>query len=65
MVMIDPKLIDQVQLDLETAHAELASGLINPAVSGETKLLAAAVVQAGAEIALAIAAAGRRQEGAR
>jgi hypothetical protein len=58
MVVIDPKLLDQVQIDLETAHAELVSGLLNPAVSGETKLLAAAVSQAGAQIALAIAVAG-------
>jgi hypothetical protein len=58
MVVIDPKLLDQVQLDLETAHAELATGLLNPAVNDETKLLAAAVAQAGAQIALAIAVAG-------
>ena len=58
MVAIDPKLLDQVQIDLETAHAELLSGLLNPVVSGETKLLAAAVAQAGAQIALALAVAG-------
>ena len=58
MVVIDPKLLDQVQIDLETAHGELASGLLNPAVSEETKVVAAAVAQAGAQIALAIAVAG-------
>jgi hypothetical protein len=57
MVVIDPKLLDQVQIDLETAHGEFASGLLNPAVSGDAKLLAAAVAQAGAQIALAIAVA--------
>jgi hypothetical protein len=58
MAVIDAKLLDQVQIDLETAHAELTSGLLNPVVSGDTKLLAAAVAQAGAQVALAIAAAG-------
>jgi hypothetical protein len=39
---------------LETAHGQVAAGYVNPVVSEDTKMLAAAIVQAGASIALAI-----------
>jgi hypothetical protein len=53
--------IEQAQLDLETAHGQFTALQLAANVSDDTKLLAAAIAQAGAEIALAIAqAAGVR-----
>jgi hypothetical protein len=51
--------IEQAELDLETAHGQFAALQLAPNVSDDTKLLAAAIAQAGAEIALAIAQAAR------
>jgi hypothetical protein len=45
----------QLELDLETARNQLTQGQLDPAVDPSTKLLAAAIAQAGAEIALALA----------
>jgi hypothetical protein len=60
---IDRKTLAQIEIDLEAAHSQLATGLIDPTVSEEMKLVAAAIAQAGAQIALSIAgdeqAAGR------
>ncbi|MGZ4415466.1 MAG: hypothetical protein ACXVRZ_13990 [Gaiellaceae bacterium] len=60
---IDQRTLEQVEIDLEAAHSQLATGLINPAVSEEAKLLGAAIAQAGAQIALAIAGASEQSTG--
>jgi hypothetical protein len=60
---INSTTLDQIELDLETAHAQFAEGLIDPLVTGDTKLLAAAITLAGSEIAVAIAGAGRSENG--
>jgi hypothetical protein len=52
---------EQAKLDLETAHAQFTALQLAPNVSDDTKLLAAAIAQAGAEIALAIVHADRRR----
>jgi hypothetical protein len=52
---IDPRTLEQVEVDLEAARGEFAAGLLSPTVREEAKLLAAAIAQAGAQIALAIA----------
>jgi hypothetical protein len=52
---INPRTLEQTELDLETARGQFAVGQLAATVSDETKLLAAAIAQAGAEIALAIA----------
>lgn len=52
---INPRTIEQTELDLETARGQFAVLLLAPDVSEGTKLLAAAIAQAGAEIALAVA----------
>jgi hypothetical protein len=52
---INPRTIEQTELDLETARGQFAVLLLSADVSEDTKLLAAAIAQAGAEIALAIA----------
>jgi hypothetical protein len=54
-MQVDERLLEQMQIDLETVHGQLATGMINPAVSEDTKVLAAAIAQAGAQIALALA----------
>jgi hypothetical protein len=55
---INPRTIEQTELDLENARATYAELQLSPAVDDATKLLAAAVAQAGAQIALAIARGG-------
>jgi hypothetical protein len=55
---LNPRTIEQTELDLETARSQVASLQLDPGVDNGTKLLAAAVAQAGAEIALAIARNG-------
>jgi hypothetical protein len=52
---INPKTIEQAELDLETARGQSAALQLEPTVTDGTKLLAAAIAQAGAEIAIAIA----------
>lgn len=52
---INPRTIEQTELDLETARGQFAALQLAPGVEDDTKLLAAAIAQAGAEIALAIA----------
>jgi hypothetical protein len=47
--------MEQTELDLETARGQFAAGQLATTVSDDTKLLAAAIAQAGAEIALAVA----------
>jgi hypothetical protein len=51
---INPRTMEQAELDLEMARGQLAALQLDPAVDEKTKLLAAAIAQAGAEIALAI-----------
>jgi hypothetical protein len=51
---INPRSIEQIELDYETAHGQVAAAFLDPAVNEDTKMLAAAIVQAGSEIALAI-----------
>ena len=55
---LNPRTIEQTELDLETARSQFASLQLDLDVDDGTKLLAAAVAQAGAEIALAIARNG-------
>jgi hypothetical protein len=55
---LNPRTIEQTELDLETARGQVASLQLDPDIDDGTKLLAAAVAQAGAEIALAIARNG-------
>jgi hypothetical protein len=52
---INPKTLEQIELDLETARGVFAAAQLNPAVDEATKLLAAAVAQAGSSIAIALA----------
>jgi hypothetical protein len=52
---INPRTIEQTELDLETARGQFAALQLDPDVTDDTKLLAAAIAQAGAEIALAVA----------
>jgi hypothetical protein len=52
---INPRTLEQTELDLETARGQFAALQLDPDVSDDTKLIAAAVAQAGAEIALAFA----------
>jgi hypothetical protein len=47
-------IFDQLELDLESARGHLAAGEVDPATVGDTKRRAAAIAQAGAEIALAL-----------
>jgi hypothetical protein len=54
----NPNTIEQIELDLETARGQFTALLLNPDVDDGTKLLSAAIAQAGAEIALAIAHSG-------
>jgi hypothetical protein len=61
-VPINPKVIEQVQVALETARGEFAVLLIDPDVGNETKLIAAAIAQAGAQVALALAYSETRSE---
>ena len=52
--MLITRLQEQIELDLETAHGQVAAGYVDPTVSEDTKLIAAAIAQAGAQIALAL-----------
>ena len=52
--------LEQIELDLETAHAAFAEGLLDPAVSEDTKRLAAAIALAGSGIAVSVARADGR-----
>jgi hypothetical protein len=52
---LNPRTIEHTELDLETSRGQFASLQLDPGVDSGTKLLAAAIAQAGAEIALAIA----------
>lgn len=51
---LNPRTIEQTELDLETARGQFAALQLAPAVDEGTKLLAAAIAQAGAQIALAL-----------
>jgi hypothetical protein len=57
---INPRTLEQTELDLETARGQFAALQLDPDVSDDTKLIAAAVAQAGAEIALAFARGDNR-----
>ena len=50
--------LDQIELDLDTAHGNFVEGFLDPTVSQDTKMLAAAIALAGSEIAIAIVGAG-------
>lgn len=52
---LNPHTLEQIELDLETAHGHVVSGLLDPAVSDDAKMIAAAIALAGSEIAVAIA----------
>jgi hypothetical protein len=51
---LNPRTIEQTELDLETVRGQFAALQLDPDVGNDTKLLAAAIAQAGAEVALAI-----------
>jgi hypothetical protein len=51
---LNPRTIEQTELDLETVRGQFAALQLDPEVAAGTKLLAAAIAQAGAEIALAV-----------
>jgi hypothetical protein len=52
---INTRTLEQIELDLETARGQVAAAYLDPAISDDTKMLAAAIVQAGAMIARASA----------
>jgi hypothetical protein len=52
--MANPRTSEQTELELETPRGQFAVLLLAPDVDEDTKLLAAATGQAGAEIALAV-----------
>jgi hypothetical protein len=52
---LDTRTLEQIELELDTAHAQFAEGLLAPTIDDSTKLLAAAIALAGSEIALSIA----------
>jgi hypothetical protein len=57
---IDTKLLEQLELEHEVAHAQFSEGLLAPTVGDDSKLLAAAIALAGSEIALSIVRANER-----
>ena len=59
-MVVDTRMLEGIQLDLETARGVISSGQMSPEVDEATKLLAASITAAGAEIALAVAAALER-----
>jgi hypothetical protein len=52
---LNPRTIEQTELDLETSRGQFAALQLDPDIDEGSKLLATAIAQAGAEIALAIA----------
>jgi hypothetical protein len=62
VMMLNPRTIEQTELDLETSRGQFASLQLDPDVDNGVKLLAAAIAQAGAEIALAITRHGGSEE---
>jgi hypothetical protein len=54
-LQINPRTFEQMELDLETARGQFSVGQLNPTVDEGAKLIAAAIAQAGAQIALAVA----------
>jgi hypothetical protein len=54
LMPLNPRTIEQTELDLETVRGQFAAFQLDPTISDDTKLLAAAIAQAGAEVALAI-----------
>jgi hypothetical protein len=59
-MQVDTRVLEQIQIDLETARGVIASGQLSTEVDESTKLLAASITAAGAEIALAVAAGSDR-----
>jgi hypothetical protein len=57
---LNPRTLEQTELDLETARGQFAALQLDPDVDNGTKLLAAAIAQAGAELALAMASVRNR-----
>jgi hypothetical protein len=53
---VDTRTLDQIGLDYATAHGQVAQAYLDPTVSADTKMLAAAIVEAGSQIALALTA---------
>jgi hypothetical protein len=53
---VDTRTLEQIGLDYATAHGQVAQAYLDPAVSDDTKMLAAAIVEAGSQIALALTA---------
>ena len=55
---LNPRTIEQTELDLETARGQFSALQLDPDVDDASKLIASAIAQAGAEVALAIARNG-------
>ena len=54
-MQVETRMLEAIQVDLETARGVISSGQLSPEVDEATKLLAASITAAGAEIALALA----------
>ena len=52
---VNGRTLDQIGLDYQTAHGQVAQLYLDPSVSDDTKMLAAAIIEAGSQIALALA----------
>jgi hypothetical protein len=48
-----PQTLERIELDFETAHGNFVEGFVDPAVSPDAKMIAAAIVVSGSHIALA------------
>lgn len=54
-MQISEATLSQIELDLEAARNHVTAAQLDPAIDDATKLLAAAIAQAGGQIAVAIA----------
>jgi hypothetical protein len=52
---VDPEVFKQLQSDRAAAKEQAAAAMIEPEVTANTRLIAAAITQAGCDIALAVA----------
>jgi hypothetical protein len=52
---LNAKALEQLEMDLAVARGNVVAGQISSDVSDDAKMVAAAIVQAGAQIALAVA----------
>jgi len=57
---VDTRTLAQIGLAYATAHGKVARAYLDPTASDDTKMLAAAIVEAGSQIALALTALEER-----